>query len=207
MNLRRMACALLAMALAACQRDESAPASDRASGVCGGDSSQIARSGTSDTAVLPDSSVRLALDGEGLRVVLASTGSTRLLPFGMESTAVIATVSAALAPASSRGTSAECGAGPMEFATFGDGLSINIQHDRFVGWSARARTTAGTLTTMSGIGVGSTRAALDSVYAAAVSATTLGEEFSAGGLAGVLDGPTAAARITDMWAGTTCLAR
>ena len=60
---------------------------------------------------------------------------------------------------------------------------------------------------MSGIGVGSARAALDAVYSATVSTTTLGEEFSAGGLAGVFDGPTAAARITAMWAGTTCLAR
>lgn len=205
MNVRRIACVFLALVLSACQRGESA--SDESLGARRGDSSQVAPSSTPDTVALPDGRVLLALDGEGLRFVVASTGSTRLLPFGMESAALITAVGTALAPPTSRGTSADCGAGPMDFATFAVGLSINIQHDRFVGWSTRASTTAVTLTTMSGIGVGSTRAALDAVYSATVSTTTLGEEFSAGGLAGVFDGPTAAARITAMWAGTTCLAR
>lgn len=206
MNIPRIARAVLALALAACQRGESVPASEGSSGARSRDSSQVAHSSTSAAAALRDS-VLLALDGDGLRVVLPSNGSTRLLRFGMESAEVITAVSAALAPPTARGTSVDCGAGPMEFATFADGLTINIQHDRFVGWSARVSTTARALTTMSGIGVGSTRAALDAAYSAEVSATTLGEEFWAGGLAGVLDGPTAAARITDMWAGTTCLAR
>jgi hypothetical protein len=95
----------------------------------------------------------------------------------------------------------------MDFATFAGGLSVNIQKERFVGWSKRASGSATSLTTMSGAGVGSTRAALDSVYAAKVTTTSLGDEFEAGGIAGVLDGTVPSARITNLWAGMNCIAR
>ncbi|MEP7380319.1 MAG: hypothetical protein ABI910_01465 [Gemmatimonadota bacterium] len=203
----RTAVLILSCAIAACQRGETVPASAATSDMRGRDSTATAESAVRDSAAIPSRSVGLALDGEGLRVVLASTGSTRLLAFGMESDAVINAVTAALGPPASRGTNADCGAGPTDFVVFADGLSIGIQHDRFVGWSVRASKTGGTHTTISGLGVGSTRAALDADYAATVSRTTLGEEFEAGGIAGVLDGESSSARITYMWAGASCVAR
>ena len=63
------------------------------------------------------------------------------------------------------------------------------------------------LTTASGIGLGSTRAALESAYAARVSRSTLGMEFVAGGIAGLLASDHPAAPITHLWAGQVCLAR
>jgi len=158
-----------------------------------------------ESAAAPD--VHVALDGEGLRVVIASSGSTRLLAFGSPAGQVIDAVSAAVGTVQSRGINADCGAGPVEFVSFDGGLSLVMQHTKFVGWSARKGRASATLTTMTGVGVGSTRAALDSSYTAAVLRTTLGTEFSAGGLQGVLASASPSASITDMWAGTSCVAR
>lgn len=63
------------------------------------------------------------------------------------------------------------------------------------------------LTTASGIGIGSTRADLESAYAARVARSTLGAEFSAGGLAGLLASERPDAPIINLWAGEACLAR
>lgn len=65
----------------------------------------------------------------------------------------------------------------------------------------------GALTTMSGVGPGTKRASLDEAYSTKVRQTTLGSEFTAGELAGLLDGPGRKATITNMWAGLTCIAR
>lgn len=205
--MRYAACLILSLVVVSCQGNDATRETGASVDSATIDSVAAIRSASPDRTARPDTGSLLALDGEGLRLVVAATGSTRLLAFGADSATVISALSVALGPATSRGTSADCGAGPLDFATFADGLSITMLHARFVGWSARASATARTLTTMSGIGVGSTRAALDSAYAATVSTTTLGEEFSAGGLAGVLDGTAASARITTLWSGTTCQAR
>src|SRR3546814_13009983 len=63
------------------------------------------------------------------------------------------------------------------------------------------------LGTMAGITRGSTRSDLESAYAAEVGETTLGTEFTAGGLSGLLDGNGPTAYITTLWAGTTCAFR
>jgi hypothetical protein len=60
---------------------------------------------------------------------------------------------------------------------------------------------------MSGVRVGSTRAELEAAYAAEVAESTLGTEFNAGGLGGLLSGPGKDARITDLWAGINCFFR
>lgn len=160
-----------------------------------------------DSVAPPSRVVQVALDGEGLRLVVQSSGSTRLLAFGNGASDVIGAVTTPLGATMARGTNADCGAGAVQFASFADGLSIITQQDRFIGWAARRSTTDRTMTTMSGIGVGSTRLDLDAVYNATVSRTTLGVEFAAGGIYGVLDGDGPSARITDLWAGTSCIAR
>ncbi|WP_309673554.1 hypothetical protein [Gemmatimonas sp.] len=82
---------------------------------------------------------------------------------------------------------------------------------RFIGWSLGGRaptdSTVPKLTTPSGIGLGSTRAALDSAYVVRVARSSLGVEFSAGGLAGILASARADAPIQNLWAGQVCLAR
>lgn len=158
---------------------------------------------------LPDSTrprLHVALDGEGVRIVGAPSGSTRLLPFGSPSSSATATVSQSLGDPAERATNLDCGAGPMEFVAFRGGLMLNVQQDRLVGWTVRPGSD-GAPTTMSGIGLGSTRAELDAAYDADVRQTTLGTEFSAGSISGVLASDAPTARITDIWAGLSCIAR
>lgn len=154
----------------------------------------------------PDGRVRIALDGEGLRLVDAATGSTRPVAFGAADSTAVAAATATLGAPSERSSNSECGAGPLDFVAFPGGLLLAVQHHRFVGWSVR-RTSGRELQTMAGIGLGSTRAELESVYTAKVERTSLGIEFYAGGLQGILESGAASARITDLWAGANCVAR
>lgn len=153
----------------------------------------------------PSSAPRLTVDGDGLRWFLQPSGSARPIAFGSPQAGVIASMEAVRGVAD-RGTNQDCGAGPAEYATWSDGLSLVFQKNRFIGWSLSNRA-KGTVTTAAGVGPGSTRAELESAYSAAVSKTSLGYEFSAGAIHGVLDGSSASARITDMWAGVSCAAR
>lgn len=107
-----------------------------------------------------------------------------------------------------QGQKADCGAA---YATWDDGLTAWFVRERFAGWSARApgagAASTRVLATASNVGVGSTRAELEGAYRAKIAASTLGTEFTAGNLAGLLDSARPDARIVNLWAGTTCLAR
>lgn len=105
-----------------------------------------------------------------------------------------------------KGTNRDCGAGTVQVASWADGLSLVFQEGRFVGWSL-GRRADGEIGTAAGIGPGSTRAELDAAYNPVVRQASVGNEFSAGGLYGILDGASAEARITDLWAGVNCVAR
>lgn len=148
---------------------------------------------------------RLAVDGEGLRWFLPDTGAARSIPFGQPQAAVLAALERVRGPAG-RGVNQDCGAGPVQYANWPDGLSLVFQEGSFVGWGLDGRA-AGAVTTAAGIGPGSTRGALTDAHDATFEQTSLGTEFAAGALYGVLDGPGANARITDMWAGISCAAR
>lgn len=148
---------------------------------------------------------RLAVEGEGLRWFLQPSGSARSIPFGRPQAQVMASLEAVRGFAA-KGTNQDCGAGPLQYATWRDGLSLVFQDKRFVGWSLN-KSAADVIATAAGIGPGTTRAELESAYAVTVSKTSLGYEFSAGDVHGVIDGASAGARITDMWAGVSCVAR
>ena len=157
------------------------------------------------SATKPSSAPRLTVDGDGLRWFLQPSGSARPISFGSPQAGVIASMEAVRGVAD-RGTNQDCGAGPAEYATWSDGLSLVFQKNRFTGWSLSNRA-KDTVTTAAGVGPGSTRAELESAYSATVSKTSLGYEFSAGAIHGVLNGGSASARITDVWAGVSCAAR
>lgn len=151
----------------------------------------------------PAADLRLAVDGEGFRLVDASTGSTRPLGFGSSDSAVRAALEATLGagPVAS-GEAYDCA---IRYEQWEPGLTTWFADGEFVGWTVRDE--GESLTTMSGIGVGSTRGELESAYTIEVIPSTLGVEFIAGGLAGLLDGDGADSRITHLWAGVTCIAR
>ena len=145
----------------------------------------------------------LALEGEGLRVFDSETGAARPLPFGTPMDRTVAVLTALLGDSVESGVNDECAA---TFETW-DGLTAWFSEDLFVGWATGSGATGDPLTTADGVGVGSTRQDLDDSYDAQVTPSSLGEEFNAGDLNGLLDSAGPDARITDLWAGTTCIFR
>lgn len=145
----------------------------------------------------------VALDGEGLRFVSKPSGATRLLAFGAPQADVVTAVNASQPGVTPKeAESADCGA---TVVTWPSGLSAYFTFGKFAGWAVRENSP--TLTTMSGVGVGSTRSALDRAYSTAITTSTLGTEFTAGGIAGLLASLATDARVTNMWAGSACIAR
>lgn len=148
----------------------------------------------------------LQIHGEGLRLADPAGGEGANLTFGAAQAEVLARLGFLDQPEVS--TNDECGAGPMEIAQFRNGLSLLFQERRFVGWSVDGRIENRLPTTLGINTGGSTRAELEAAYpGAAVEESTLGHEFSADGLGGLLGGTGPDARITAMWAGTTCMFR
>ncbi|WP_417609913.1 hypothetical protein [Parasphingorhabdus sp.] len=156
--------------------------------------------------------IAVALDGEGLRFVNATTGSTRLLAFGTERATAEQAIAAQLGPVDSRTSNQECGAGPVDFSQFGD-FTANFQDGKFVGWALSDGDKNSDLTTMSGIGIGTERTTMaQSITFEIDDDSSIGTEFhtggdGAGGLSGLLDSDAQDARITDLWAGTNCIFR
>lgn len=155
----------------------------------------------------------VALDPEGLRLVARERGSTRPLPFGSDRQAVESALTRLWGPPSSTAALPDCGADPPTQITWAHGFTAVMQGDRFVGWSAHAPRTAGetlpprTITTMAGLGIGSRRGDVESAYAIDVSNTSLGTEFTAGGIAGLFADGTPDAPVTALWAGIVCIFR
>lgn len=165
-----------------------------------------ARPDAAPDAVPIAATVHLALSGEGLTFA-ADSGSTRHVEFGVPAATAIEAASRVIGTAPEIGHNGECGAGPLDMATWPNGLTLVSQDGRFVGWSIDPAGSGRALSTLAGVGLGSTRAELESAYTAEVSETTLGTEFLAGGLSGVLEGTGTAALITALWAGTNCIFR
>lgn len=150
--------------------------------------------------------LRLAVDGEGLRLFNPTTTRATPIAFGRPQAEVLAMLER-LRGSATKGVNKGCGAGPVDYAVWPDGLSVVFQRNRFVGWGMDRRA-AGLVSTASGIGPGSNRGQLEAAYAnVAARQSSLGTEFTVGGFSGLIDGTKAASKITDMWAGTSCVAR
>jgi hypothetical protein len=106
----------------------------------------------------------------------------------------------------------ECGAIPMKMATWDNGLTLLFQKKSkdswlFVGWAANARKNQKSkLNTMSGIGIGSIRNDIKSVYVIKENKATLGYEFStkSNDLFGISDGSDGTSLITNLWSVVSC---
>ncbi len=145
----------------------------------------------------------LVLAPDGLSLMDPSSGSSRLLPFGTPAEVLTPALARVQGRPSEQGTNAECGAGPLAFLRWENGLTLWLADGRFAGWAV-AEDGDRRLTTASGLGIGSTRAELDAALAAEVAESSLGTEFSAGALGGLLGGDSQAAQVEALWAGTTC---
>jgi hypothetical protein len=201
-------CVLLAaVLLAACGTEQSASADRAATGDSAGAVDTAAAAGSADAdstsgAPAPTGPARLVLASDGVEVAGGSAGER--LPFGTPQARVLTAAGTVLGALKEQGPQEECPAGPVHYAGY-DGLQLIFQEGAFVGWSARE---GSALRTAAGIGPGSTLGEVKAAYpSTTVEQSTLGTEFAAGEISGVVDGPTDAARVEVLWAGTTCVFR
>ena len=147
----------------------------------------------------------LALSGEGILVVDQQSGNTQTIPFETDLETSQTAVSAALGDPENTSENDECGAGPMSFVTWSNGFTINAMEDQFVGWSLNENTASGNLTTVAGVGLGSTLEELEENYDVGVIESSLGTEFNAANsLFGLLSANDPDGVITNLWAGVAC---
>jgi hypothetical protein len=150
-----------------------------------------------------DTESLVALSGEGLQLVGDQTGSTEPLTFGTEMAIVADALTSMVGEPLESGENSECGAGPQMITQWPNGLVLHAADGEFVGWSAHPDTTT-TLTTMAGVGIGSTRGDLEAAYTVEVFESSLGTEFSTGEMSGILASTEPNAMIENLWAGTVC---
>lgn len=148
----------------------------------------------------------LNLTGEGLALVDPNTGSSRALDFGSDQAMVRQAVAATGRAPLDDNTNAECPAGPLAFIEFAGGMTLWFEEGKFAGWALRSDA-ARELQTAAGLGVGSTRAELDAAYDAKVEESTLGQEFQAGAISGILNSAAPDGKVEALWAGVNCVFR
>ena len=125
-------------------------------------------------------SLAVALDGAGLRFIDKTSGKASLLAFGTPRKQAEEALARVAGVVDDRSDNDECGAGPMQFSRF-DAMTLNFQDDNFVGWFVGDEAGAEFYSTVSGIGIGTTRAkASASATVVDHKDSTLGEEFSLG---------------------------
>ncbi len=153
----------------------------------------------------------LALSSNSLKIIDQSSGSTNTISFETPVDKTIETIEKVLKSKPAININSECGAGPLKMATWENGLTLLFKKNKeswlFVGWAANEpKIQQMKLTTMAGIGVGSTRKEMESAYSIKVSKTSLGSEFStqSDDLFGIFDGPDENAKITNLWSGISC---
>ncbi len=137
----------------------------------------------------------LTLDSRGM--VEGSTGLR--VDFGRARQGTVAAVSRILGESPVEiSQNPECGAGPMTFARFEDGLTLNFMNGSFVGWT----TSDPFLPVVDGYRPGQPR---NQMAGASFQVTTLGTEFSRTDIYGIMNDETDTIEL--IWAGTTCFFR
>jgi hypothetical protein len=149
------------------------------------------------------SAVSVALDPEGLRLFVNETGASRLVAFGAKQAEVASQLSRALPEPQQAYPEGEfCGA-MIQLPR--SGLNVYFRDGEFAGWGIDD---ASRLTTVAGIGIGSTRKALEAVAVTKMFAeSTLDHEFDAGGISGLFASGAKDTKITALWAGDACIMR
>jgi hypothetical protein len=212
--LRRLLLACSALLVIGCQRPDANPADvpampaaipPAATAPAATAPAEAASAEAAPTAAgdVPAASAVLVLDPEGLRIVYLPLGASRLLSFGLREPATVSALTAVLgAKPVEQGEIEDCNA---SYVRWKSGLRAWFTAGNFSGWAVPAG--ASGLATATGLEPGSTRAELEAAYDASVFESSLGTEFTAGDLAGVLSSAAPDGRITHLWAGTTCIAR
>ena len=160
----------------------------------------------------------LVLTFDALQLVDQISGSSNELPFGTPLDQLTEIINNSFqSKAVSIVVKTECGAGPLKMVAWSNGLTLVFQENNtkstgtkvdwlFQGWSVDGtKEGAQILTTMAGIGIGSTLEEIQSAYEIEVRKNSLGYEFStAAGMYGILNGSGNGAKITHLWSGVSC---
>ena len=160
---------------------------------------------TVTAAIAETSGPALNLAPDELTLVLPD-GATRHVSFGMDKATATQMVGAALGSPIEQSALEDCGAGALDFASFREGLSLYFQEGKFAGWDLDGREN-GKFATADGIGIGSTRKALEASGPLTVEESSIGHEFTLGEMSGLLSSVAADGKVTNLWAGVSCIAR
>lgn len=140
----------------------------------------------------------VTLEADGLRLA-----DGRRLAFGTPKDEAIRDLSAAIGKApSEQSENDECGGGFLDSAGWEGKFYARFDEGKLAGWDDR-----GLFRTESGLRIGSPRADVAALTGVAIEESTLGMEFSAGGLGGVLASKAPDAQVTSFWGGATCVFR
>jgi len=164
---------------------------------------------TSSTTTAPVAEGGLAVGPDGLQFI--DGARITVLPFGSGRDEVTTALEAVLgASPTATPSSPECGNQADEQLRWPGQLSIDIRDGQMISWQLDR---GSPLTTVSGAGLGSTRADVESAIVIQVDETSLGTEFATegsgegGGMGGLLTGPEDTATVTELWAGEICAFR
>ncbi|MFN3932197.1 MAG: hypothetical protein ACK4JY_10660 [Brevundimonas sp.] len=190
-----LAPAALALLLAACSPEATPPA----------DAPAVEAAPANPAPTAPGEAL---LEADGFMPANPGGGTGRKLSFG-EAEAVVVDFITGLRgdQPPRRSANAECPAGPLTFADWGDGFQLAFSDGQFAGWTAGEGAPRG-FATLGGVHIGSTLAELRAAHPdVTVREDSLGPEFSAGDLSGTLSGTDDAATVTTLWAGVNCVFR
>ncbi len=146
-------------------------------------------------AVLPEGEVELRTDG-------LATGSEAFL-FAAGQNEVIAALTQSLGAPAAIVENSECGAGPMQFAVFERGLTVNFQDGNMVGWNSSDATGDANVAGKIQVGTDQDQTETADGYAP-IQDSTLGQEFSLGP---ALGGFFEEGSVAMLYAGTQCFFR
>ena len=161
----------------------------------------------STTGIQETPEFMMALADRGLQTVDVQTGSTVEILFEVDRNIAVSTVSMALGEPTETVDTSECPAGPLKITTWSNGFSLNTLDETFVGWSVRPNPASENLTTIAGVGIGSSRKNLQDAYDVEIFESSLGTEFNVGQMSGILSSDQPDGEITNLWAGLNCIFR
>jgi hypothetical protein len=211
MRMHRNTLLMAVLLLAACGSEPSddavrAPVPDSAAAAPSAAVPPAAGGAGDSTAAAPAAPPSVVLAPDGVEITNGA-GAPARLAFGAARDPVLAQVGAVMNGPGEQAEQEECPAGPLTTTQYPSGLQLVFQDGNFVGWAAQPRP-GSTLRTAPGIGIGSTVGQLRAAYpVATVGETSLGIEFTAGDLYGIVSDSTAAGQVEIMFAGINCIFR
>jgi hypothetical protein len=153
------------------------------------------------------------LEGDGLGFVAPESGSISRLSFGSPAGQVLDVLDRLLGEGERSPSSPECPNQADRTAVWpAAGLQVELRGGELIAWSLRP---GSELTTLTGIGIGSTRAEVEEAYVIELVDSTLGIEFTTGtdpaapdAIRGLLSARRPGqGQVTSLWAGEICAFR